>query len=60
MDFQQMDIWLQSQSLITERECMIVENAIAANQGYAPAYDGDAFIKLMNRFEALRTRLRGS
>lgn len=57
-NFQQLNIKLQMESLITEREGMIAENAHRAREGQAQAFTIDDFIRVQSSIESLIDVLR--
>jgi len=58
MDFKQIDILLQMEELICEREGMIAENKFREHCGNSIAYGEDNFQILAQKFESLRAELR--
>jgi len=58
MDNYQLDIRLQIEELICEREGMIAENKFRETRGEMTVYREDAFLILGGRFTQLRELLR--
>ncbi len=59
MDFKLLDIQIQMEEIICEREAMIAENKWREIQGQSLAYGENNFNSLANRLEHLREILRG-
>ena len=49
----EIDKKIKLESLITEREGMLIDNHIRERQGYAPAWDGPCFNELADEMRKL-------
>lgn len=57
-EFRALDVRLQMEQIICEREGMVAENKQREHQGLAMAYDYDAFTSLYSQLERLREIIR--